>query len=43
LLQWDAGMATERHSPSARGYGNWLGYWHHANDYWTLEEEDCGA
>ena len=33
--KWDAGMATPRHTPIGRGYENWLGYYHHANDYWT--------
>jgi len=39
--KWDAGMATPRHSPRGRGYKNWLGYWHHANDYWSFNEESC--
>eukprot|EP01065_Artemidia_motanka_P050107 TRINITY_DN84_c0_g1_i1.p1 TRINITY_DN84_c0_g1~~TRINITY_DN84_c0_g1_i1.p1 ORF type:complete len:546 (+),score=187.82 TRINITY_DN84_c0_g1_i1:63-1640(+) len=33
--KWDVGMATYTHSPSGRGYDSWLGYFHHANDYWT--------
>ena len=33
--KWDVGMATELHSPWARGFKQWLGYWHHSNDYWT--------
>lgn len=33
--KWDAGMATPRHSPHGRGYDTWLGYFHHANDYWS--------
>eukprot|EP01043_Picozoa_sp_COSAG02_P082823 COSAG02_NODE_20968_length_808_cov_0.729196_2_plen_116_part_01 len=34
-------MATPRHSPSARGYQSWLGYWHHSNDYWAQTEQAC--
>ena len=34
--KWDAGMATPAHHPRARGYESWLGYWHHANDYWQM-------
>eukprot|EP00912_Choanoflagellata_sp_UC4_P000209 UC4_evm2s134 len=33
--KWDAGMATPDHSPQGRGYDTSLGYFHHANDYWT--------
>eukprot|EP01064_Diplonema_japonicum_P010618 TRINITY_DN1785_c0_g1_i1.p1 TRINITY_DN1785_c0_g1~~TRINITY_DN1785_c0_g1_i1.p1 ORF type:complete len:532 (+),score=127.75 TRINITY_DN1785_c0_g1_i1:635-2230(+) len=33
--KWDAGMATPMHTPIGRGYESWLGYFHHANDYWT--------
>jgi len=33
--KWDAGMATWDHTPMGRGYETWLGYYHHANDYWT--------
>eukprot|EP01059_Diplonema_ambulator_P021362 TRINITY_DN354_c0_g1_i10.p1 TRINITY_DN354_c0_g1~~TRINITY_DN354_c0_g1_i10.p1 ORF type:complete len:330 (+),score=138.98 TRINITY_DN354_c0_g1_i10:48-1037(+) len=33
--KWDAGMATPTHTPMGRGYEQWLGYYHHANDYWT--------
>ena len=33
--KWDAGMATPDHTPRGRGYGRYLGYYHHANDYWT--------
>eukprot|EP01061_Rhynchopus_euleeides_P023725 TRINITY_DN3848_c0_g1_i6.p1 TRINITY_DN3848_c0_g1~~TRINITY_DN3848_c0_g1_i6.p1 ORF type:complete len:518 (+),score=221.64 TRINITY_DN3848_c0_g1_i6:80-1633(+) len=33
--KWDVGMATPRHSPAGRGYESWLGYFHHANDYYT--------
>ena len=32
--KWDVGMATPAHHPKARGFDQWLGYWHHANDYW---------
>jgi len=39
--KWDVGMATEQHTPRARGYDSWLGYWHHANDYWSHSEETC--
>eukprot|EP00039_Didymoeca_costata_P020357 m.340990 g.340990 ORF g.340990 m.340990 type:complete len:528 (+) comp19698_c0_seq1:49-1632(+) len=33
--KWDAGMATPDHTPQGRGYDTSLGYFHHANDYWT--------
>jgi arylsulfatase I/J len=33
--KWDAGMATTNHTPIGRGYDSWLGYYHHANDYYT--------
>ena len=33
--KWDAGMATPEHTPQGRGYDSSLGYFHHANDYWT--------
>ena len=39
--KWDVGMATPQHSPFARGYDSWLGYWHHANDYWSFDEDSC--
>lgn len=39
--KWDAGMATERHTPMGRGYETWLGYFGHCNDYWT-EIDKCG-
>lgn len=39
--KWDVGMATEAHHPRARGYDSWLGYWHHANDYWSHDIETC--
>ena len=41
--KWDVGMATPRHSPLARGYQSWLGYWHHSNDYWEQTEEVCSG
>jgi arylsulfatase B len=41
--KWDVGMATEHHSPVARGYDSWFGYWHHSNDYWSQNEESCGG
>ena len=39
--KYDVGMATPDHSPRARGYDSFLGYWHHANDYWSFDEEKC--
>jgi len=39
--KWDVGMATAAHAPHARGFDSWLGYWHHANDYWTFAEGAC--
>jgi len=33
--KWDVGMATKDHTPIGRGYETFLGYYHHANDYWT--------
>eukprot|EP00927_Polykrikos_kofoidii_P005344 TRINITY_DN12113_c0_g1_i6.p1 TRINITY_DN12113_c0_g1~~TRINITY_DN12113_c0_g1_i6.p1 ORF type:complete len:705 (+),score=91.57 TRINITY_DN12113_c0_g1_i6:65-2116(+) len=33
--KWDAGMATPDHTPLGRGYESWLGYYQHANSYWT--------
>ncbi len=41
--KWDVGMATPRHSPAARGYQSWLGYWHHSNDYWAQTEQACNG
>ena len=35
--KWDAGMATPDHTPAGRGYDSSLSYFHHSNDYWTLE------
>ena len=39
--KYDIGMATSRHHPKARGFDSWLGYWHHANDYWQQNTETC--
>lgn len=39
--KWDIGMATSAHHPRARGYESWLGYWHHANDYWQHTVDSC--
>jgi arylsulfatase I/J len=39
--KWDCGMATMGHTPWGRGYDSFLGYFHHANDYWTHEIETC--
>jgi arylsulfatase I/J len=36
-------MATPMHSPRARGYDTWLGYWHHANDYWSFDQDACSG
>lgn len=33
--KWDAGMASKRQTPLSRGYESFLGYFHHANDYYT--------
>lgn len=41
--KWDVGMATSAHHPRARGYETWLGYWHHANDYWQHTVDKCGV
>eukprot|EP00605_Chrysophyceae_sp_TOSAG23-4_P001295 GSChrysophyteH1.ASY1.ANO1.1409.1 assembled CDS len=37
--KWDVGMGTQLHSPKSRGFNSWLGYWHHSNDYWTMNQE----
>lgn len=34
-------MATKGHAPASRGYDSWLGYWHHANNYWSFGEGSC--
>jgi len=36
-------MATQAHHPKSRGFDSWLGYWHHANDYWKQTIESCPA
>jgi len=33
--KWDVGMATKDHTPAGKGYETFLGYYHHANDFWT--------
>ena len=33
--KWDAGMATPSRTPRGRGYETFLGYYQHANSYWT--------
>ena len=33
--KWDVGMATLGHTPLHRGYDSFLGYFHHANDYYS--------
>lgn len=33
--KWDAGMAHVLQTPVGRGYEKFLGYFHHANDYYT--------
>ena len=38
--KWDAGMATPDHTPLGRGFMTSLGYFHHANDYWTMQSGD---
>ena len=39
--KWDVGMATPRHSPLARGYQSWLGYWHHSNVSCCRRSAEC--
>ena len=39
--KWDAGMATPDHTPAGRGFQSSLGYFHHANDYFTEQENRC--
>ena len=34
-------MATVEHTPAGRGYDTSLGYFHHANDYWTFVAGAC--
>eukprot|EP00662_Eupelagonemidae_sp_cell21_P005789 gene5789-60715_t len=33
--KWDCGFAHWAQTPGGRGYESYLGYLHHANDYWT--------
>ena len=40
--KWDAGMATEDHTPKGRGFDSSLNYFHHANDYFNETEGSCG-
>ena len=37
--KWDVGMATPGHHPRARSFDSFLGYWHHSNDYWTMNQD----
>lgn len=39
--KWDAGMATDDHTPRGRGYEKSLFYFHHANDYWSYTAGSC--
>lgn len=39
--KWDAGMATQDHTPQGRGYDTSFGYFHHANDYWRETTGSC--
>ena len=41
--KWDAGMATPDHIPTGRGFDSSLGYFHHANDYYTELENNCNG
>ena len=41
--KWDAGMATSDHTPTGRGFDSSLGYFHHANDYYTEQENNCNG
>lgn len=41
--KWDAGMATPDHTPEGRGFQSSLGYFHHANDYYTEQENRCNG
>ena len=38
--KWNAGMATPDHTPQGRGFMTSLGYFHHTNDYWTMQRTD---
>eukprot|EP00729_Bicosta_minor_P013017 gene13017-27908_t len=37
--KWDAGMATQKHTPHGRGYNKSLAYFFHQTDYWTYYAE----
>ena len=37
--KWDVGMATPEHTPLGRGYDSWLGYYQHANEYWSKQTD----
>ena len=39
--KWDAGMATQDHTPAGRGFDTWLGFFGKNNDYWTLARSNC--
>lgn len=39
--KWDAGMATPDHTPMGRGFDTSLGYYNHANDYYTEDAGKC--
>ena len=41
--KWDAGMATPDHTPAGRGFDSSLGYFHHANDYFMEQENNCNG
>ncbi|EOD10139.1 hypothetical protein EMIHUDRAFT_248505 [Emiliania huxleyi CCMP1516] len=32
-------MATPEHTPLGRGYDSWLGYYQHANEYWSKQTD----
>ena len=39
--KWDVGMASQAHTPVGRGFHESLGYFVHANDYWTAWATFC--
>ena len=39
--KWDAGMATQDHTPTGRGFQSSFGYFHHDNDYYTEKVGAC--
>lgn len=39
--KWDVGMASPAHTPLGRGFNESLGYFVHANDYWTAWATYC--